>query len=893
MLYFRPMSFPPGSSPDTSAATRSRRQHQGLLSSLAALTVAATAGLWAGQPPPSDVERRPSDDSVAAPVFETDRPSFVQDGRPVFARQTPPILRPAYSGNVEFEIVYGGSVPRLRVFRSLYGTPETFAFEEFAQAATGTIGGQTVSIFRPSWAMGEFLLRFNLNVDFESGVGAVLNLAPATVPLGSNGFPTVADRLAVRAMSAAVGHVPIVQIDAAAQYSSHVVNLVVPDGIDRQPTAARLFYSHFGDDYEQLAFVFREHDFALGGSAGHSPVQNRISGINLPLQNRSNYFGSAGRLEGTSDYGFTLDNDVVNHELSHQWGHYFDWERIIGIRGFGIHAPVWGHLESLLTNNSIINANQLLRPLGGGEWEVVRAPEPTRNPPIHAYAMGLIHASAVPPMDIFEDQNRPRLRDGMRISGTTRRATIDQVIAVHGPRVGPIVTSVRQATILLSRDALATPEEMAFWTLLVQRLEDPDQTGMIGERGIGSFRTVTGVPLYTRVNPPPGGPILAGHTMLDPDVFDPRDVAGIVLDAPPRRDVPPGGFFRMQGRIVDPALAAATYVNVALGYFGPLLFSKVAPDGSFSISDVVQRAQARNVLAVGVNFGDGSGRGIAVLRNVRFAGGPSAPPPPVALTATATGGTVSIRWSPDTGWPPTSYFVDVGSSSGASNIGAFPTTVPSLSASGVPDGRYYLRVRAVNQAGVSVPSAEAVLTVGCAPPLPPTMLAPVVNGTSVTLAWQQSPTTGVSYTVVAGSTRGASNLAQIPVGTATTLSAVAPPGRYFVRVRAVTPCGVADSNEIELLVGLPPLPGAPGTLTHQVAAGTVGLAWQAAAGAVAGYAIEAGSQSGLSNLAAIRIGNVLTFSAAGVPSGTYFVRVRAFNLTGSGPPSNEVAVVVP
>jgi hypothetical protein len=62
---------------------------------------------------------------------------------------------------------------------------------------------------------------------------------------------------------------------------------------------------------------------------------------------------------------------------------------------------------------------------------------------------------------------------------------------------------------------------------------------------------------------------------------------------------------------------------------------------------------------------------------------------------------------------------------------------------------------------------------------------------------------------------------------------------------------------------------------------------------VSGYVLEAGSQSGAADLAVMPLGNVLTFSAAGVPQGTYFVRVRAFNVGGQGPPSNETTVVVP
>jgi hypothetical protein len=506
--------------------------------------------------------------------------------------------------------------------------------------------------------------------------------------------------------------------------------------------------------------------------------------------------------------------------------------------------------------------------------------------------MGLIEASAVPPMDIFENQSGPRVALGQRVTGATRRVTIDQIIARHGARVGPVVTSVRRATILLSRDALATPEEMAYWTLMAQRWEDPYQTGMIDEQGIGSFRAISGVPLHTRIIPPPGGPVLAGHTILEPDVLDPRDFAGVVLDTAPRMDVPNGGILRMEGRIVDPLFAGATRISTHFP-FGNTLSANVAPDGRFSIRGAMQvaaagRYQQRLVVTIG-----GVERIVARVQNVRVFSGQRIPPPPVALTASASGRNVTIQWSPDTGSPPTSYFLDVGSSPGASNVGSFPTSLTTLTAQGVPDSRYYLRVRAVNQAGVSAPSAETVLTVGCAPPDPPTMLTGAVNGMLVTLTWQPSPTSGVTYTVVAGSTSGASNLAEAPVGTNTSLNAVAPVGRYFIRVRAVSSCGgAAESTEIELLVGLPPRPGAPQSLTHQVTGGTVSLAWQAAAGVVGGYVIEAGSQPGLSNLGLFRIGNVLAFSTAGVPSGTYHVRVRAFNASGEGPPSNEVAVAV-
>ena len=88
---------------------------------------------------------------------------------------------------------------------------------------------------------------------------------------------------------------------------------------------------------------------------------------------------------------------------------------------------------------------------------------------------------------------------------------------------------------------------------------------------------------------------------------------------------------------------------------------------------------------------------------------------------------------------------------------------------------------------------------------------------------------------------------------------------------------------------------APGSLTATASGSTVALAWTAPASAepIQAYVVEAGSSPGLANLANFSTGNTLTtFSASGVPSGSYYVRVRALTASGVGPPSNEVLLVV-
>lgn len=87
-------------------------------------------------------------------------------------------------------------------------------------------------------------------------------------------------------------------------------------------------------------------------------------------------------------------------------------------------------------------------------------------------------------------------------------------------------------------------------------------------------------------------------------------------------------------------------------------------------------------------------------------------------------------------------------------------------------------------------------------------------------------------------------------------------------------------------------PGAPTNLVASVTGASVTLIWNAPAGSVTGYRLEAGMAPGQNNAANVVVGPTPSFSTNGVPAGTYYVRIRAIASDGESAPSNEAVVVV-
>ena len=231
-----------------------------------------------------------------------------------------------------------------------------------------------------------------------------------------------------------------------------------------------------------------------------------------------------------------------------------------------------------------------------------------------------------------------------------------------------------------------------------------------------------------------------------------------------------------------------------------------------------------------------------------------------------------------------------------------PVTEAFLDVSGVPPGRYFVRVRGTNAFGTGEASEEYVLIVhgdGSGSPSVLPELTAWMSGRRLNMTWYD-PGTGerpTDYVVEAGSAPGLSNIASIVVSTRSFSFDSVPNGFYFLRVRGRLGGNPGPpSREVLVKVGSGPSPpSAPFNFLSRVSGNAVTFSWAAPLdGSPTSYLVEAGSMLGLSNLAVLNTGSAATtLTVTNVPRGTYHVRLRAVNGLGAGPPSFDTIVVVP
>jgi hypothetical protein len=195
---------------------------------------------------------------------------------------------------------------------------------------------------------------------------------------------------------------------------------------------------------------------------------------------------------------------------------------------------------------------------------------------------------------------------------------------------------------------------------------------------------------------------------------------------------------------------------------------------------------------------------------VQIALGQAAPPmAPQALLATVQGTAVTLQWTENPFGPViTGYQVHAGSAPGLSNIGVMALAASARTFSvPAPPGTYFVRLVAVNAAGASAPSNEAVVVTGagiCTVPAAPTGLQAAAAPGAINVRWNPASAGAIplGYVLRAGSVSGAADrgIFSFPA-TVTAVGGPVPPGPYFIQVAATNACGMsAPSVEVSRVV---------------------------------------------------------------------------------------------
>jgi hypothetical protein len=306
--------------------------------------------------------------------------------------------------------------------------------------------------------------------------------------------------------------------------------------------------------------------------------------------------------------------------------------------------------------------------------------------------------------------------------------------------------------------------------------------------------------------------------------------------------------------------------------------------------------------------GGSTGLGGDDIDGLRFiyppvASGGTAPHAPTAITNSVVLDTVTLSWTPAaTGGPATSYILEAGTAPGLANITTITlnSSHTSTVVGAVPAGLYYVRVRARNALGTSLPSPDTAVTVGaCSAPGVPTNFTYTTADNLVTLTWAP-PATGVTqgYWLYAGLAPGRSDALVTALGPEPSFSGPANFGTYFVRIAARNTCAVGPVTTPDLQVVVQPCTTAPNPATGLAFSrngNLVTLTWNrpASGNLPSRYVIHAGSAPGASDLLVFPTGSPATTFTASAGPGTYYVRVVGQNNCGLSGASNEIAVVVP
>jgi hypothetical protein len=504
--------------------------------------------------------------------------SAIADGESLSYDQDPPVVFNDYNGPITLRnLSIVGDYASVQFRRTNYDAPDNVTVETWNRVNSRSVDGRVISVFEPSWADDQLRsVRQRSTTGYDN----------PRVYIGALDVPGSELRwVDLRVSLHGIGRSEVVRINDRVQYASNVVNLVIPGWGDTRirggtheysfADATKLFYQYFADAYDVIAFTDASTVTSDYG-AFHRNARNMFNGLNLTIFDESRSYGSSGALQGIEHYthaALAVVYEDTNHEMAHQWGSDFDWTRIANITRAGhqpaAHSPLWTGGETLL--GAVLYANRRVRTDGDG-FTIERTPAPIHYHPIELYSMGQLAASDVPDFFVFNDQaqfsaDAASTPDaGTAVTGQTTRVSIADVIRIHGTRQGPAPARWRRATVVVSRDHLATQEEMDYWNFFAQRLADRQERAMPNGIGFVTFRLATKntMRLSTLIEPLQQ-PALAQSLETDQPAYGPTDWRDVRFAAPVSTRFQAGDMVTLTGQVT--ATDAVDFNSIATVFY--------------------------------------------------------------------------------------------------------------------------------------------------------------------------------------------------------------------------------------------------------------------------------------------------------------------------------------
>ena len=218
---------------------------------------------------------------------------------------------------------------------------------------------------------------------------------------------------------------------------------------------SRKFYASHPDIYDQLV-IWTDARLIQDAFAFEQTVANEVQGLGIPTFDASGDFGSAGRLRSMAmmdflgkypddpQQRFLGENNTVSvlgQEVGHRWLVFVDFRDHNGARSQSLLGRDDAHWSFFFDSDASVMEGNDIEDLGGGAFRTVGAVR--RYSLLDQYAMGLIGPELVPTffyVDNPTNMSVSRTREsapqvGVSFNGTRRNVRVEDIIAIHGPRL--------------------------------------------------------------------------------------------------------------------------------------------------------------------------------------------------------------------------------------------------------------------------------------------------------------------------------------------------------------------------------------------------------------------------------------------------------------------------